>query len=169
MVLKQFTLLFDSCNDLVSDSSGCLRKARNLLRRQQNYNNKTSEEVTIKANYMTIETIETETGKIAEIISNKTIICNLEDGLDLLGNIYYQGFEKVIIYENNITKEFFNLKSRLAGEVLQKFTTYRVRLVIVGDFSKHKSKSLQDFIYESNQGKQVNFMPSRADAINALK
>ena len=31
-------------------------------------------------------------------------------------------------------------------------------LIIVGDFSKYKSKSLNDFIFESNKGSQVNFV-----------
>ena len=74
------------------------------------------------------------------------IINKSEDGLDLLGNIYYQGFDKLIIHEKNITPDFFNLKTGIAGEVLQKFSNYRVRLVIVGDFSKYKSSSLREFL-----------------------
>lgn len=56
----------------------------------------------------------------------------------------------------------------MAGEILQKFSTYRVRLAIIGDFSTITSKSLRDFIYESNQGKQVNFVASLNDALNVL-
>lgn len=45
--------------------------------------------------------------KIAEIISDEMIINTLEDGLELLGNLYYQGFDKMIIHEKNITPVFF--------------------------------------------------------------
>lgn len=31
-------------------------------------------------------------------------------------------------------------------------------LIIVGDFSEYNSKSLNDFISESNKGKQINFI-----------
>lgn len=31
-------------------------------------------------------------------------------------------------------------------------------LIIVGDFSEYNSKSLNDFIFESNKGKQINFI-----------
>jgi hypothetical protein len=38
-------------------------------------------------------------------------------------------------------------------------------LAIVGDFSKFKSKSLADFIFESNKGKQINFVNVPAEAL----
>jgi len=96
--------------------------------------------------------------EVAEIIADEIIINNLEDALDLIGNVYYQGFDTLILHEKNITPEFFDLKTKLAGDILQKFTQYHLALVIVGDFDKYQSKSLADFIYESNQGRQVNFV-----------
>lgn len=107
--------------------------------------------------------------EIAEIISDQVIIQNAEDALDLLGNIYYQGFDRMMIYQKNITPDFFDLKNKMAGEILQKFSTYRVRLAIIGDFSEFTSKSLKDFIYESNKGKHVNFVASVKDALTVLK
>jgi len=82
---------------------------------------------------------------IAELIADCIIIQKNEDGLDLLGNLYYHGFDKVIIHEKNITSNFFDLKNKMAGEILQKFSNYRVRLAIVGDFSKYTRKSIKDF------------------------
>lgn len=118
---------------------------------------------------MKIVTHPIGTTEIAEVISIDAIISNIDDGIDLMGNLYYQGFEKVILHEKNIIPDFFDLKTGLAGEILQKFSTYRVRLAIVGDFSKYSSKSRQDFIYESNQGKQVNFVASTKEAVDKLK
>jgi len=37
--------------------------------------------------------------KIAEITAGGLLIHSAEDGLDLLGSIYYQGFDKLIIHE----------------------------------------------------------------------
>ena len=105
---------------------------------------------------------------IAEIISDEIIINTAEDALDLLGNMYYQGYEVILIYEKNLCADFFDLKSKLAGEILQKFSNYRMRLIVIGDFQKFTSKSLKDFIYESNKGKQVNFVAQLSDALQAL-
>ena len=105
---------------------------------------------------------------IVEVISDDIVIKIAQDGLDLLGDAYYQGYDKMILHMKNITPSFFDLKNGLAGEVLQKFSNYRVRLVVLGDFNQFDSKSLNDFIRESNNGKLINFLNSRDEAINRL-
>lgn len=117
---------------------------------------------------MKVETHNIDNIKIAEVISAENNINNTSDGLDLLGNLYYQDFDKIIIHEQNITPDFFDLKNGMAGEILQKFSNYRVRLAIVGDFSKYTSKSINDFIYESNKARQINFVASQSEAIKVL-
>lgn len=107
---------------------------------------------------MEIKTHNIDNTKVAEIITDKVILRSTEDRLDLLGNLYYQGFDKIIIHEKNITPEFFDLRTKIAGEILQKFAQYQMPLIIVGDFSKYKSKSLNDFIFESNKSQQINFI-----------
>ncbi|MCB0629182.1 MAG: DUF4180 domain-containing protein, partial [Lewinella sp.] len=71
-------------------------------------------------------------------------------------------------HAENITPEFFDLKTKIAGEILQKFSNYRVRLSIVGDFTVYTSRSLKDFIHESNKGKLVNFVDSLEEALERL-
>lgn len=105
---------------------------------------------------------------IAEVNTEGYLIEKAEDGLDLLGNLYYQGFDRIIIHEKNIIPVFFDLKNGMAGEILQKFSNYRVRLAIVGDFSNYTSKSITDFMYECNNGRQVNFLDSVEKALNKL-
>jgi len=105
---------------------------------------------------------------IAEVIADDIVIRTTGDGLDLLGDLSWQGFDKIIIHEKDITSDFFDLKNGIAGEILQKFATYRVRLAIVGDYSKFTSKSLNDFIYESNKGGHINFVSSQVDALHVL-
>jgi hypothetical protein len=117
---------------------------------------------------MQIKTHQINNTKIAEVISDKIIIQNAQDGLDLLGNIYYQDFDKIIIYEENITPEFFDLKTKIAGDILQKFSNYRVRLAIIGDFSKYENKSIKDFIFESNKMQHINFTKTLTEALEKL-
>jgi hypothetical protein len=115
---------------------------------------------------MNINTLKVNDFLAAEVVSENVEIGNVEDGLDLLGNLYYQDFDKIIIHEKNITKDFFDLSTGVAGEILQKFSNYRVRLAIVGDFSKYPSKSLHDFIAESNKRGHVNFVASVTAALD---
>lgn len=117
---------------------------------------------------MQIEIHERNQVKIAEVSAKEQLISNPEDGLQLLADLYYQDVDRIIIYEKNISPDFFDLKTGIAGEILQKFSNYRVRLAIVGDFSSYTRKSIKDFIYESNNGKQVNFLPSLEEALEKL-
>ena len=117
---------------------------------------------------MEIEIHQIDETQIAEVISMEIIIADAADGLDLLGNLYYQGFDRIIMQEKNIAHAFFDLKTGIAGEILQKFSNYRVRLAIVGDFSKYDSQSFKDFRLESNKLGHISFVDSLALAIDQL-
>lgn len=117
---------------------------------------------------MEIRTHRIGSGQIAEVVSPSIVIRNTEDGIDLMGNLYYQEFGGMILHEINIAPEFFDLRTGIAGEVLQKFSTYRFRLAIAGDFSKYESRALQDFIFESNKQRHVCFVASVAEALEKL-
>ena len=94
---------------------------------------------------------------VAECISDGLILKNVQDFLDLVAN---SPSRAIILHKENIIPEFFDLKTTIAGEILQKASNYRVRIGIVGDFANIKSKSLRDFIYESNATGEVIFMQS---------
>ena len=103
--------------------------------------------------------------KIAEIISDNIVLQTVEDVVDLIGNMSYQGFDKLIIHEENMIPDFFELKNKIAGNILQKFSQYSMPLAIIGDFEKYESKSLNDFIFESNKGNQINFVTTVEDGL----
>lgn len=102
---------------------------------------------------------------VAEVAANDMLFTVPEDANDLLGNAYYQGFDGMIISADKISPRFFDLKTRLAGEILQKFSTFQMRLAIVGDFSVFPSENLKSFIYESNRGGLIHFSPTTSDAL----
>ena len=117
---------------------------------------------------MKIESHVIDNIKIAEVNSEDLIINSVEDGSDLLGNLYYSDYDGIIIHEKNINSNFYDLKTGFAGEILQKFSNFRVRLVVIGNFDKYESASFKQFILESNKGKQVNFLSSLPEALKQL-
>lgn len=117
---------------------------------------------------MTIKTHGTGNGQVAEIVSDAPVITDFSSGTDLVGSVYYGGFDKAILHASGIDAAFFDLKTGLAGEVLQKFSNYRIRVAIVGDFSSTQSSSLRDFIRESNRGGQVSFVSTLEEALRIL-
>ena len=114
---------------------------------------------------MEIKIYTIDNRKIAEIISDDVVLQTVEDAVDLIGNMSYQGFDKLIIHEENMISDFFELKNKIAGNILQKFSQYSMPLAIIGDFEKYESKSLNDFIFESNKGKQINFVTTIEDGL----
>ncbi len=110
------------------------------------------------------EILQIQDCKIAILKSNDALIKDVQDTLDLMANVGFHDCHKIILHENNLVPAFFDLRSGLAGEVLQKFSTYNTQLAIIGDFSKYTSKSLQDFIYESNKYGRIIFVTSFEEA-----
>lgn len=117
---------------------------------------------------MQIKTSNIDGVSVAEIVSEEVVIHDVQDALDLMADCRYSGNDGIIMYETQIVTEFFDLKTGMAGEILQKFSTYDMRLALIGDFSKYTSKSLRDFIYESNKVGRVNFVGSIGEARDKL-
>lgn len=80
--------------------------------------------------------------------------------LDLIGEAMYSGAEVILVPVERFEDDFFQLKTGLAGQIVQKCVNYQRRLVIMGDISRHleNSKAFRDFVYEANRGNQIWFI-----------
>ena len=113
--------------------------------------------------------IEKRTETVAAVCGGECLISTPQDAMDVIAAVRYEtGCEALILPKEALSEEFFRLSTGLAGEVLQKFTNYGMKLAIVGDFSHYTSKPLQDFIRESNRGKTVCFVSTESEAIEWL-
>ena len=108
-------------------------------------------------------------GDIA-IINNETVL--IKDGasaLDFIASIGYEyNVTKIAIDKTVLTEDFFRLSTGLAGEIVQKFVNYGYRVAIIGDFSTYTSTPLREYIYECNNGKQLNFFADENEAVRRL-
>lgn len=118
---------------------------------------------------MKIETINNNNQTMAVVSGDEKIITDIQSALDLVMTVKYEtDANKIVISKKSITEDFFILSSGLAGEILQKFINYQIKAAIWGDYSRYTSKPLQDFIYESNQGKNFFFVATEEEAIQKL-
>lgn len=94
-------------------------------------------------------------------------ITTVQDALDLIGAAFL-GAEAVAVPAGRLDEGFFSLGTGFAGEILQKFVNYRLRLVVVGDVSRHltASAALRALVQESNRADHVWFVPD-LDALDA--
>lgn len=91
------------------------------------------------------------------------------DPSSVVGGCLENGSQSVLLDESAIPVEFFDLGSRLAGELLHKLGTYRIRLAaVVADPSLHP-RHFQEFLRETNRGTQFRFFATRQKAVEWLE
>lgn len=118
---------------------------------------------------MNIEHLKDAKADIAVVSSDEKLITDTQSALDLAMTVRYEtGATDIILDKSAVCEEFFILSTGMAGEILQKFTNYHVRIAIWGDYSHYTSKPLRDFIYESNNGSDFFFVSTREEAIEKL-
>lgn len=119
---------------------------------------------------MRFDTIPCGSGTVAVVCSDDLVITDTASALDLLMSARYEADTGCIaIAKEAVKEEFFVLSSGLAGEILQKYINYGGKIAIFGDFSHYTSKPLKDFIYESNQGKDVFFTATKEEALEKFR
>ncbi|WP_216208504.1 DUF4180 domain-containing protein [Amycolatopsis aidingensis] len=109
---------------------------------------------------MTDTTVQLHGTRVLHLDAEGPKLNGAQSALDLIGHFWGHEAEMLAVPVARCGDEFFNLETRIAGEVLQKFTNYQVRLAIIGDLSGYvaESSALRAFVHESNQGKQVWFL-----------
>lgn len=118
---------------------------------------------------MNIEHLKDNGTDLAVISSEEKLIVDTQSALDLAMTVRYEtGSTNIVISKSAVCEEFFILSSGMAGEILQKFINYHVRIAIYGDYTQYTSKPLKDFIYESNNGNNFFFVSDREEAIQKL-
>jgi hypothetical protein len=113
-------------------------------------------------------THESEGKTVAEVTGDGVLIADVSSALQLMMDVSYSGCSRIIFHQRNIAPAFFDLKTGLAGDILQKVSNYRLQIAIVGDFEELASPSLKAFIAESNRGRQVFFVKDVETALAFL-
>ena len=99
---------------------------------------------------------------VLEFASEGDLLVRQRDIVDTIGDAWGHGATVVAMPAERVGADFFQLRTGVAGEVMQKFVNYHVRLAIVGDISQYvaESNALRDLVFESNRGDHVWFLPN---------
>jgi hypothetical protein len=84
---------------------------------------------------------------------------------NLIGEALGADVEVVAVPVARLAPDFLRLSNRKAGEVIQKFVNYGLKIVFVGDVSAAvaASHALRDFVRESNRDRHVWFVADLAE------
>ena len=93
-----------------------------------------------------------------------------QDALDLIGETYGTEADIIVVPVARFDPQFLELRSGIAGIFFQKLQNYRKRLVVLGDIAADvaASKSLHDFVYETNRVGNHLFAPDRETMLARL-
>lgn len=81
---------------------------------------------------MQIRVIKENNKEIAIVNSEHVLITDVQSALDFLATVDYEtGCDRMIINKSSICEEFFDLSTKIAGEILQKFINYRKKIAVV--------------------------------------
>jgi hypothetical protein len=105
---------------------------------------------------------ESPAGRILEYPIEGPLLGSVSSSLEMISAARSARAEIVAVSVKRLGDEFFNLRNGIAGETLQKFVTYQLRIAIVGDITSLSaaSKALHDFVIECNRGSTVWFVSS---------
>lgn len=98
--------------------------------------------------------------RVAEIVANGAPLDSERTVSELIEEALSSDAKCVAIPAARLSKDFFHLSTKKAGEFIQRFVNTRLRLAILGDISAHveTSEPLAAFVAESNSGKSVWFL-----------
>jgi hypothetical protein len=99
------------------------------------------------------------------------VLASEADSLDVIGALYGTGAELVVFAVEQLAPTFFDLRTGLAGAILQKFQNYGLRVAILGDVSAHiaASQALADFVRETTRRGEVLFLADAEELERRLR
>jgi len=98
---------------------------------------------------------------------NQVVLRSLEDLSEALSISLEHG--GAIVTEQNLSPDFFNLRTGFAGELLQKFVNYRARLAIVLPDTTAHGERFAELVYEHRRHPAVRFFANVHDAQEWLR
>ena len=114
---------------------------------------------------MTAALIEYANRRLLVLNAEGPILSRTQDLLDLIQEAFSQKASVLVVPVPRMDPAFFQLRSGLAGEFVQKVVNYQLKLVVVGDISAHvaASDALRDFVREANRGQTIFFVSQLED------
>jgi hypothetical protein len=103
-----------------------------------------------------------------ECLAGENLITNEQDTLDWIALCGENQVSGMLIHESNLTPEFFRLRTGVAGDILQRFAIYRVRLAALLSQETANQGRFREMVLETNRGNQFRVFFNRQQAENWL-
>lgn len=155
--IQVWDLIYDNINSSYENELNWIQKVRNELCMEV-------EEMT----KMSYKVIEANDSKYILCDSAETPLCSEQEALDLIGACFEHNIRLIMIDSDALTDDFYKLRTGLAGQVLQKFINYQIKVAVVLTNEKKIKGKFKDFIDESNKGNTFRVFDNSETAANWL-
>ncbi|HEX4721732.1 MAG TPA: DUF4180 domain-containing protein [Pseudonocardiaceae bacterium] len=109
--------------------------------------------------------------RVLECAPHGTIVRDDRDAVDLISLAVSNKAKLIALPVDRLPAGFFSLRTRIAGEIVQKFVQYRIPVAIIGDIDEHlaASEALRAFVREINRGKDIWFVADHIELDDRLR
>ena len=98
-----------------------------------------------------------------EGVAGKTFINSEQDILDFIVFCGYHDTNRIMLHEENLSEDFFDLKTQLAGKIMQKLSNYRIKGAAVISGKRIKGR-FGEMVLESKKFGDMRFFTDKNEA-----
>ncbi len=117
---------------------------------------------------MNVQLVEKIGKSYLECLPDEWRLSSEQDALDLVAACGEYGTQNLMLHAESLPEAFYNLKTRLAGEVMLKFSNYRLVVAAVIPAELSGRGRFGEMALETNRGSQFRVFATREEAENWL-
>ena len=107
---------------------------------------------------------EIENKKYIELISTPKPLNKENDALDLIALCWEHEANALMIHYTNLSEDFFKLKTKVAGDIIQKFINYSIKAAIIVPQETIQKGRFKEMAMETNKGNHFRLYESKEEA-----
>lgn len=111
---------------------------------------------------------EIENKKYIELISADTPLSTENDALDIIALCWEHETNYVLIHKDVLSESFFDLKTKTAGNIIQKFVNYGIKAAAIIPQETIQNERFKEMALEINKGNHFRMYDSKEEAENWL-
>lgn len=113
---------------------------------------------------MNYQIVETDNKKYIELLSVNAPIHTERDALDLVSLCFENDIYLLMLHYDTLSEDFFKLKTRVAGDILQKLVNYGVKAAAVIPDEIVQKGRFREMALEVNKGQHFRMYESKEEA-----
>ncbi len=113
---------------------------------------------------MNYELITTPCGTYLNLLPGDGLLDSEASALDVVAACDEVGTERLLLHAENLPEAFYNLRTRLAGDILLKFSNYHIRVAAVLKPELVGQGRFQEMVLETNRGRNFRVFYEREAA-----